>query len=340
MLPAPAGYQHPALVAHENDPIFRIEFTVLFQVSRPVRQQSAVIPMQLYRRHFSARRKLVMHHGGDRNRFFKHRRRAGRDALRRAELQGGENRRKIVNAHVAKAARAEVPPAAPAERRIGRMIWPPGCRAQPQVPVQRLGDRRRLFGPLNPLRPPQGHPASMGRTIGPNMRLAHGANRAVLEPFGYLAIPLERHALVAHLGCDLCLSGGFGHHARFIHCAGQWFLTINMLAHFHCCDRHDCMVMIRRAYHYSLDAFLLVQHLAEIFVAFGVGILLERLGGVVPVHVAQGDDIFAGDLLQVPSALAANAHSGDVQLAIGRRGASTEHPRRQEHEPGNSSGPA
>src|SRR5207247_9175894 len=45
MLPAPAGYQHLAFVAHENNPIFAIELAVLLQFSRPFRRQSAIIPM-------------------------------------------------------------------------------------------------------------------------------------------------------------------------------------------------------------------------------------------------------------------------------------------------------
>src|SRR5436309_3207772 len=47
-------------------------------------------------------------------------------------------------------------------------------------------------------------------TIRPDMRLAHGAYCAVLEPFVDLAIAFKGHALVAHLRRDFGVSGSFG----------------------------------------------------------------------------------------------------------------------------------
>ena len=40
----------------------------------------------------------------------------------------------------------------------------------------------------------------MGRAIGPDMDLAHGADGAGRDPFFDQPVALERHALVAHLG--------------------------------------------------------------------------------------------------------------------------------------------
>ena len=54
---------------------------------------------------------------------------------------------------------------------------------------------------------------------------------------------------------------------------------------------------------------------------FGLGIAAENAGGVVPVHVAEGDDVLRLHLAEVGEALAADADAGDVELLAGGRGA-------------------
>ena len=44
--------------------------------------------------------------------------------------------------------------------------------------------------------------------------------------------------------------------------------------------------------------------------------LLERARGVPPIHVAQGHDVLAFELVDVARALSADADRGDVQLLI------------------------
>ena len=95
--------------------------------------------------------------------------RLGRDDLgrrRHAQVQRPIRGVEIVHAHVADRARAEVPPPAPLERHIHRVVRPKRRRPQPRLPVERLRNRRRLLGPLFALRPPA------GRSIGPHMQLA------------------------------------------------------------------------------------------------------------------------------------------------------------------------
>jgi hypothetical protein len=96
--------------------------------------------------------------------------------------------------------------------------------------------------------------------------------------------------------------------------------------------------MIGSAANDRVDAFFLVEHFAEIFVTFGLGISLESFGGVIPIDVGERDDVFVFDGFDVPSALSADANSGDVKLAVGRRTASTENVRFDDHERGRGCG--
>src|SRR3989304_270027 len=61
-------------------------------------------------------------------------------------LQGLEDGRKLVAPDVAQTAGPEIPPAAPGERMIARVIRAHGGGADPQVPVQVRRHRRRLLG--------------------------------------------------------------------------------------------------------------------------------------------------------------------------------------------------
>src|SRR5438094_8552324 len=94
-------------------------------------------------------------------------------ALGCAELQSRKHRSEIVNAHIAKAARAKVPPAAPAERSVTGMIRPPRRRPKPEVPIQRSGHWRSILWTIDALGPVQRHLAPVRRTIGPDVYLAH-----------------------------------------------------------------------------------------------------------------------------------------------------------------------
>src|SRR5258706_5752374 len=92
MFSTPPSDQHLAFLAHENNTIFRVKVAVLFQFSRPVTQQSAVVPMQSDRRHIAASWELIMNHGSHRHRFLEHWRGTCRHAFWRAEIEGGEDR--------------------------------------------------------------------------------------------------------------------------------------------------------------------------------------------------------------------------------------------------------
>src|SRR5438552_6308354 len=71
--------------------------------------------------------------------------------------------------HVSQSARPEIPPSAPLEGMVRGMIGPLGRRADPEVPIERLRNRRRPGGTIDSLRP--------DRTVGPHMDLTDDAER-------------------------------------------------------------------------------------------------------------------------------------------------------------------
>ena len=61
----------------------------------------------------------------------------------------------------------------------------------------------------------------------------------------------------------------------------------------------------------------LVQHDAEVFVLPGVRELVEHLGGVLVIDVAQGDEVLGAALLDVVVAHAADADGRQIELLAG-----------------------
>ena len=198
------------------------------------------------------------------------------------------------------------------------MIGPFRCRAEPQIPVQLIGHGRRFLGPPYAL-----GPIYLGETVqgpvGPDVHLAHRANRPIPDGLAHQAGPFGGLTLIAHLGGDLMLASGFGNHSRFINRMSQRLFTINVLASFdggYACNGMD---MVRRGDHYRIDVLvLLVQHLAKIFVFFGLRVASERPACTPPVHIAQRHDVLTADGINIAAALAADADAGNVDLLARR----------------------
>ena len=181
------------------------------------------------------------------------------------------------------------------------MVGPPRRRAEPQVPIERVGHGRLLLRPLDALRPIQRQLAAVRRPIGPDVRLPHRADRAVLEPLGHQPVALEGHALVSHLRGDLMLPRGLGQGTGLIDRVGERLLAVDVLSALDGRHRDDRVVMIRRAHDDRVDPLLLVEHLAEVFVFRGPRILVEGVRRVAPIDVGQGHDVLVLDLLRGPS---------------------------------------
>ena len=92
---------------------------------------------------------------------------------------------------------AEVAPAAPAHGGVGRVVGPLVDRPEPEVPVERRGDRR-----ASPLGRPIPCFQSRPGAVGPDVDLAHLADDAGLDPLVGQPGALGGVPLVAHLGHD------------------------------------------------------------------------------------------------------------------------------------------
>ena len=111
--------------------------------------------------------------------------------------------------------------------------------------------------------------------IGPDVRLPHRADCAVLDPLGHQPVALKSHALVSHLRGNLMLPRGLGQGAGFVDRVRERLLAVDVLSPPDGRHRNDRMRMVRRAHDDRVDALLLVEHLAEVFVFRGPWILVE-----------------------------------------------------------------
>src|SRR4030042_4266259 len=120
------------------------------------------------------------------------------------ELQRPGNMSESVAAHISQRSGAEVPPSAPFERHVGRMIRPIRSRTKPHIPVKTLRHRRRIFGPLDSLRP--------YRPVRPDVDFPYRADGTVPYPFAQYPLVFRGIRLDAHLCADFCLASGLRPH--------------------------------------------------------------------------------------------------------------------------------
>ena len=114
---------------------------------------------------------------------------------------------------------------------------------------------------------------------------------------------------------------------------GQRFLTIYMLAQGDGSGCDNGVSMVGSGYHHGVDALAyLVEHLAPVLVALGVGKVVEGLHGIAPVYIAEGYDILRLEVFHVAAPHSAHADAGDVELvARGRESVSlAQHIRRHD----------
>ena len=209
-------------------------------------------------------------------------------ALGGSELQGPDGVVDDVAAHVAQGPGAEVPPAPPEDRGVGRVVRTRPDGAQPQVPGQRGRYRRLVGGPADPLLPQLAGP------VRPDVDLADASDDAGAQPFVGQAGAFGGVALVTHLRGDAGLAGRLGHRAALGQGARQRLLAIDRLARAEGGHRGDGVDVIRRADRNRVDVLrLLVEHFAKVLVAPRPGKGLEGAGGTVVIDIAKGDDIGA-----------------------------------------------
>src|SRR5262245_44061861 len=112
--------------------------------------------------------------------------------------------------HITHRPRAEVPPAAPAERSVGRVVGTFANWAEPQVPVERRGNRWRIAWPADSLLP------KLAGSVRPRVHFAHVADDAGLNPFVREPRAFAGMSLVSHGSDDLGVRRRFRERAAFV----------------------------------------------------------------------------------------------------------------------------
>jgi hypothetical protein len=126
------------------------------------------------------------------------------------------------------------------------------------------------------------------------MDLLEVANRPGPDHLGDEAWLFAGLAEIAHLSGQLGLAGEFADHPGFIDAVRQRLLAVDMLAEPQGRGRGDGMHVVGRGDGDGVDVLLRLEHLAEIGVEAGARVFARVGSQVVPVGIAQGDDILAG----------------------------------------------
>jgi hypothetical protein len=121
------------------------------------------------------------------------------------------------------------------------------------------------------------------------------------------------------LGGELLVVGGErGDMASFLDRVGQGLFAIDMLAEGQRQGGRPGVSVVGGRDHDGVDPLLFrIEHLAVIAVLGRLGKLTRRRAEVSGVHIAQRDDVLAGELFDIVPALVGDADAGDVQFLVG-----------------------
>src|ERR1700726_1230864 len=103
------------------------------------------------------------------------------------------------------------------------------------------------------------------------MNLAYVSYGSARDVFDGGARFVTGMALIAHLRGDFRFFGATRETARFVNGPSKWLLHVNMLAEGHGSQRDGRVHVIGSGDDDGLDVFLLLEHLAIVFVALGFG---------------------------------------------------------------------
>ena len=150
-------------------------------------------------------------------------------------------------------------------------------------------------------------------SVTPRAHFLQPANGAVLHQLPGPVEVLILVALRADLGGELVLVLEIvgADHAGFLDAVGERLFAVDMLAAIHGPVGDERVHVIGGAADHRLNV-LLVKAFAPVNVLLSVGKLLRAECQVLLVHVAQGDDILAGDTAEMGFAPAPGADEGDV----------------------------
>ena len=129
-------------------------------------------------------------------------------------------------------------------------------------------------------------------------------------------------ALGADLGRELALVLEIvgADDAHFLHAIAERLFTVDMFAAVHAPVGDESVGVIRGAADNRLNV-LLVEALPPVHILLGAGEFLRSKSQVLLVHVAQGNDILAGEAAEVRFGAAPGADEGNIELVTGGIGA-------------------
>ncbi len=179
-------------------------------------------------------------------------------------------------------------------------------RAKPERPVERIGHVVRLGGAVQRLRP--------YGTVRPVVYLAHRADRTRLHPLANLPGPFASVSLIPHLRClTRPLRRGALERPHLPQRARQRLLAVDVLACLQRRHRDHAVRVIRCGNRDRVDPALALEHLPIILVAFSAWISGKRAIGLLPVYIAQRNEILAAHPVDVVPSHSSHPDTPDVE---------------------------
>ena len=154
--------------------------------------------------------------------------------------------------------------------------------------------------------------------IAPGVHVLEVADGAFVDELPDIVEIGIKVALCTALGGQLVLilHVGVANHASLFHTVGQRLFTVDMQPPVHCPNGNKGVVMVRRANDYCIEVFL-VQALAPILVLLGLRELLGGRGERLGIDVAEGDDVFFFQHVEMGGGPPPAANKSDIQPISG-----------------------
>jgi hypothetical protein len=145
-----------------------------------------------------------------------------------------------------------------------------------------------------------------------------GADGAIVDHFDEFADRVGGVTLIAELRRDAGFARGVGDAADIVKGMGEGFFAVDVFAHADGPHDDGGVHVIGCGDDDGVDVSAdVVEHDAEILEDAGPGIGFGCFGGSVPIHVAQGDDVFGFEPVEIGVAATADADEGEVESVIG-----------------------
>ena len=228
--------------------------------------------------------------------------------------------------HVAEGAGAVIGEAAPEGRYEFRTVGARRRHPEPEIPVQRRW-HGRLFGIRVGIEISRVKPGC-ARSIRPRVHGVNLADQPGLHPLAGEADALGGAALVAHLGHDARGFRGGMEAPHLGEATAHRLLDVDVLLRGDRGHRDREVHVVRRRDRDGVDLVRhLLKHQAEVLEPLGVFQLIRRPrllaagdSGATAffIHVAQGDELLAGETSERSATTAAHADLGDAQTLVGR----------------------